>query len=131
MGLAEIVLLKQQQAVKERQLATLKTRRTQVKAVIASIENEFSDNANEVNRKISASCRSLEAGVTGISQGRTASSSLTANKEKYADTNLFECRDMLVAERRRLDTQISDLEYQIDRLDMRIQEEKDEMAENI
>lgn len=131
MGLAEIVLLKQQQAGKERQLATLKARRIQVKAVIASIENEFSDNINEVNRKISASCRSLEAGVTGISQGRTAASSLTANKEKYADTNLFECRDMLVAERRRLDTQISDLEYQIDRLDMKIREEKDEMAENI
>ena len=131
MGLAEIIQLKQQQAGKERQLATLKARRVQVKAVIANIESDFSNNANEVNRKISASSKNLEAGVTGISQARTASASLVANKEKYADTNLFECRDMLVAERRRLDSQISDLEHQIDRLDIRIREEKDELAENL
>lgn len=129
MGLAEIVALKQRQTGLERQLSTLKARRVQVRAVINNIENDFSNNVNEVNRKISASSRDLEAGVTGVSQARTAAEALASKKEKYADTDLFECRDLLVAERRRLDEQISSLGSQIDWLDRRIQEEKDEMAE--
>lgn len=131
MGLVEIVQLNRQHAAKERQLASLKTRRNQVKAVISDVENDFSNNVNEINRKISAAGREAEAGVTGVSQVGAAIAALDAAKEKYADANLFACRDMLIEERRSLDLQISALESQIDRLDKRIQEEKDEMAENL
>lgn len=111
--------LKRQLSDKKSELSTLKKRRDQVQAVIDSIDGSFSDNVDKINKKISSSASDLGS-LTGVSEVSTARSNLSAKKEKYNDGKMSDCRDSLVAERRRLNTKIDSLNGDINRLKYKI-----------
>lgn len=111
--------LKRQRSDKISDLSALKKRRDQVQAVINSIDGSFSDDVDKINKKITSSANDLGS-LKGVSAVSTARSNLTAKKEKYNDGKLSDCRNALVAERRRLNTKIDSLNGEINRLKYKI-----------
>lgn len=118
---AEIAKLKSQRKAKKRELKTFQSRRDEVLKIISNIDNKLSDDISDINSRLSESISSLKTGLQsgdGVTKG--VCDSLNNSKESANDSNLFQCRDYLNAEKSRCQTKINTLNSEIRSLERQI-----------
>jgi hypothetical protein len=105
---------------KKSELSKAIKRRNQVQQVIDNVNSSFSDNVEDINKKLNSAISAMAGGISGVAKVNSARNALSAKKETYSDSRLSDAKDQLVAERRRLNDKISSLQYETNRLKERI-----------
>lgn len=118
--------MRRQRSSKKTELSQLQRRLGQVETVITNLGSSFSDNVEDINKKINSAYTSLCNGITGVGQVNSTASALSGKKENYADSHLMDSRDQLISERRRINDRITSLQSEIYQLDRKIAKEEEE-----